>query len=66
MAISNQGYRRDLNLQETVNDTVALDNLAGAGTADDISYLQNNLRNTSILDLIELTQTDSFLLLLID
>ena len=47
MAISNQGYRRDLNLQETVNDTVALDNLAGAGTADDISYLQNNLRNTS-------------------
>ena len=47
MAISNQGYRRDLNLQETVNDTVALDNLAGAGTADDISYIQNNLRNTS-------------------
>ena len=47
MAISNQGYRRDLNLQETTNDTVSLDNLAGAGTADDISYLQNNLRNTS-------------------
>ena len=47
MAISNQGYRRDLNHQETTNDTVALDNLAGAGTADDISYLQNNLRNTS-------------------
>ena len=47
MAISNQGYRRDLNLEETTNDTVALDNLAGAGTADDISYLQNNLRNTS-------------------
>jgi len=47
MAISNQGYRRDLNLQETINDTVALDNLAGAGTADDISYIQNNLRNTS-------------------
>ena len=47
MAISNQGYRRDLNLQETTNDTVALDNLAGAGTADDISYIQNNLRNTS-------------------
>ncbi len=47
MAIANQGYRRDLNLQETTNDTVALDNLAGAGTADDISYIQNNLRNTS-------------------
>ena len=38
MAISNQGYRRDLNLQETTNDTVALDNLAGAGTADAVSY----------------------------
>tara|TARA_A100000171_G_scaffold51882_1_gene67813 strand:+ start:440 stop:1696 length:1257 start_codon:yes stop_codon:yes gene_type:complete len=47
MAISNQGYRRDLNLEETTNDTVALDNLAGAGTADDLSYLQNNLRNVS-------------------
>jgi hypothetical protein len=47
MAIANQGYRRDLNLEETTNDTIALDNLAGAGTADDISYLQNNLRNTS-------------------
>ena len=49
MAIANQGYRRDLNLQETINDTVALDNLAGAGTADDISYLQNNLRNLSAI-----------------
>ena len=47
MAIANQGYRRDSNLEETTNDTVALDTLAGAGTADDISYLQNNLRNTS-------------------
>ena len=47
MAIANQGYRRDLNLSETTNDTIALDNLAGAGTADDISYIQNNLRNTS-------------------
>ncbi len=49
MAIANQGYRRDLNLEETINDTVALDNLAGAGTADDISYLQNNLRNSSTI-----------------
>ena len=47
MAIANQGYRRDLNLDETTNDTLALDNLAGAGTADDLSYLQNNLRNSS-------------------
>ena len=47
MAIANQGYRRDLNLQETTNDTVALDNLAGSGTASDLSYIQNNLRNIS-------------------
>ncbi len=47
MAIANQGYRRDLNLKETTNDSVAIDNLAGSGTAVDISYLQNNLRNIS-------------------
>ena len=66
MAIANQGYRRDLNLQETVNDTVALDNLAGAGTADDISYLQNNLRNTSYIPFIQLTLMDFSLLRVID
>ena len=37
MAIANQGYRRDLNLKETTNDRLAIDNLAGAGTASDIS-----------------------------
>ena len=47
MAIANQGYRRDLNLKETTDDTVALDNLAGSGTASDLSYIQNNLRNIS-------------------
>ena len=47
MAIANQGYRRDLNLKETTNDRLAIDNLAGAGTASDISYIQNNLRNIS-------------------
>ena len=47
MAIANQGYRRDLNLKETTDDTVALDNLAGSGTASDLSYIQNNLRNRS-------------------
>ena len=30
MAIANQGYRRDLNLKETTDDTIALDNLAGS------------------------------------
>lgn len=47
MAIANQGYRRDLNLKETTDDTIALDNLAGSGTASDLSYIQNNLRNRS-------------------
>jgi len=47
MAIANQGYRVDLNLKETPTDVLALDNLAGAGIADDLRRLQNNLRNTS-------------------
>ena len=49
MAIQNQGYRKDLNLDETTNDTQALNNLAGAGIAADIRILQNNLRNESTL-----------------
>ena len=47
MAIQNQGFRRDLNLQETEDDRNAIDNLAGAGTNKDLAFLQNNLRNTS-------------------
>ena len=47
MAIQNQGYRQDLNLAETIDEKQAIDSLAGAGTAVDLSYLQNNLRNTS-------------------
>jgi len=47
MAIQNQGFRRDLNLRETEDDRTAFDNLAGAGTSKDLSFLQNNLRNTS-------------------
>ena len=49
MAIQNQGYRKDLNLDETTNDTQALNNLAGAGIAADVRILQNNLRNESTL-----------------
>ena len=45
MAKQNQGYRKDLNLDETTNDTQALNNLAGAGIAADVRVLQNNLRN---------------------
>jgi hypothetical protein len=47
MAIQNQGFRRDLNLRETEDDRTAFDNLAGAGSSKDLSFLQNNLRNIS-------------------
>ena len=49
MAKQNQGYRKDLNLDETTVDIQALNNLAGAGIAGDIRIIQNNLRNTSSL-----------------
>ena len=49
MAKQNQGYRRDLNLDETTIDVQALNNLAGAGIAADLRIIQNNLRNTSTL-----------------
>lgn len=49
MTKKNQGFRRDLNLQETISETTALNNLGGAGIADDLSIIQNNLRNTSTL-----------------
>ena len=47
MAITNQGYRRDLNLSETENEQEAISNLMGTGIDADIRYLQNNLRNVS-------------------
>ena len=49
MAIQNQGYRKDLNLDETTIDTQALNNLAGPGMAADLRIIQNNLRNKSTL-----------------
>ena len=49
MAKQNQAFRKDLNLEEVVNDTVAINNLAGAGIADDLRVIQNNLRNISTL-----------------
>ena len=49
MVKQNQGYRKDLNLDETTVDIQALNNLAGAGIAGDIRIIQNNLRNTSSL-----------------
>lgn len=52
MAKQNQGFRKDLNLQETSNETTALNNLGGAGIANDLRILQNNLRNTSTLSFV--------------
>lgn len=49
MTKQNQGFKRDLNLQENTNDTQSLSNLGGAGIANDLRILQNNLRNTSTL-----------------
>ena len=49
MAKKNQGFRKDLNLEETIIDSVAINNLAGAGIADDLGIIQNNLRNISTL-----------------
>ena len=49
MAKKNQGFRKDLNLEETIIESVAINNLAGAGIADDLGIIQNNLRNISTL-----------------
>ena len=38
----NQGYRRDLNLSETVSEAEAINNLGGAGISDDLRLIQNN------------------------
>jgi hypothetical protein len=47
MTKQNQGFLKNLNLEETPNETIAIDNLAGAGTANDLRIIQNNLRNIS-------------------
>ena len=58
MAKQNQGFIKDLNLVETTNDTVAINNLAGAGIANDLRIIQNNLRNISTISCD--TVTDGF------
>ena len=40
MGKQNQGYRKDLNLDETTVDTQALNNLAGAGIAADLELFK--------------------------
>jgi len=52
MVIPNQGYRKDLNLVETVVDQDALDNLGGAGISQDLSIIQNNSRNISTVSYV--------------
>lgn len=47
--IPNQGFRKDLNFSEPINDTNALNNLGGAGIANDLRIIQNNLRNKDVL-----------------
>jgi len=47
MVKQNQGFRKDLNFEETTNDTLAINNLAGVGIANDLRIIQNNLRNIS-------------------
>jgi len=54
MVKQNQGFRRDLNLQENINDTLLLSNLGGSGIANDLRIIQNNLRNISSTEYISL------------
>jgi hypothetical protein len=54
MAIQNQGFRKDLNLIETENDITALNNIGGAGIANDLRIIQNNLRNISTFSYVSL------------
>jgi len=47
MVRQNQGFRKDLNFEETTDDALAINNLAGVGMAGDLRIIQNNLRNIS-------------------
>lgn len=49
MAKQNQGFIKNFNLRETENDALVLNVLGGAGISDDISIIQNNLRNISTI-----------------
>ena len=53
--IANQGYRKDLNLVEGVDDSASWNNLYQAGISNDLAVLRNNLRNTSQLGISSLT-----------
>jgi len=53
--IANQGYRKDLNLSEGVDDSATWNNLYQSGISNDLAVLRNNLRNTSQLGISSLT-----------
>ena len=57
---ANQGYRRDLNLSETEDELVVIDNLGGAGIHKDLRLIQNNLRNTSVIGFSTITSDRFF------
>ena len=42
--IANQGYRKDLNLVEGLDDSATWNNLYQAGLSNDLAILRNNLR----------------------
>ena len=58
--LGNQGYRKDLNLFETQQESEVINNLGGAGIAQDIILLQNNLRNTSKIGFCTITSDGFF------
>ena len=49
MANINVGFQKDFNLVEVADAAKAINNLAGAGVANDLRVLQNNLRNVSVI-----------------
>jgi len=49
MVRQNQGFRKDLNLEETPNEVLALSNLGGSNLPNDLRIIQNNLRNISTI-----------------
>ena len=58
--LGNQGYRKDLNLFETQQESEVINNLGGAGIADDLRIIQNNLRNTSKIGFCTITSDGFF------
>lgn len=49
MVKQNQGFRRDLNLSEAINEVLVLSNLGGPSLPNDLRIIQNNLRNISTI-----------------